>query len=586
MERRNLSSGLRLIALAGLAMSVVASPAVAQNALGDGRRLDRSLNTQSNYNSGGSRRAFVDDLRVRNAVVTGNAAGGRSFRGDVGYTGSSDFRGSLGSEDIFTFRRDASFAPGFNSGASRGISGLQTQLGATSGSNITSAGSNLARDQGGLLVRRAGAGATSADFTGQDAAGTRRSATRGIGSSDRVDLRSDYADYSDISPNAHVGTGALRSTAAYTTSESFKPATFGQRREEDGSITSLTASSLRGVRAMTTAPDGSVVEPPTSSNAGARNAMTASASTMINTQAGLTNPAASRPAVAPAKTAYDALMDRYKEQTGTTLGDGAAGSVESWQKQLDEVRQTLEGGADSSTTLESGVGGVALPVDQPGPAPVRLYNQTTIDLILKQAGKTDQLLMTAEGRLGAFGERMRRGEQALASGRYFDAEESFSTCLTLRPGDVAASIGRVHAQLGAGMFLSAALNLRMTLGANPAAVGERYGPNLLPSAARCATIIEELRTNARSQDRLGYESAILLAYLGFQTGDRAVTIEGLDSIDRLSSGAANPIDSRFVELVRRVWIPILDRESPSTPDQSTPNQNAPADDAGGAPVGG
>jgi hypothetical protein len=65
-----------------------------------------------------------------------------------------------------------------------------------------------------------------------------------------------------------------------------------------------------------------------------------------------------------------------------------------------------------------------------------------------------------------------------------------------------------------------------------------------------------------------------------------VTIEGLDSIDRLSSGAANPIDSRFVELVRRVWIPILDRESPSTPDQSTPNQNAPADDAGGAPVGG
>lgn len=577
MERMN----LRLIALAGLAVSVVASPAVAQNALGDGRRLDRSLNTQSNYNSGGSRRAFVDDLRVRNAVVTGNAAGGRSFRGDVGYTGSSDFRGSLGSEDIFTFRRDASFAPGFNSGASRGIGGLETQMGMTSGSNVTSAGSNLARDQGGLLVRRAGAGATGADFIGQDASGTRRSATRGIGDSDRVDLRSDYADYSDISPSAQVGVGALRSTATYSTSQSFKPATFGQRREEDGSITSLTASSLRGVRATTTAPDGSEVVPLAANNAGARNAMTTSASTAINTQAGLTNPAAPRSAVAPAKTAYDALMERYKTQTGTTVGDSAAGSVEGWQKQLDELQDTLEGADSSTTSMMSGLGGEALPVDQPAIEPVRLYNQTTIDLILKQAGKTDQLLMTAEGRLGAFGERMRRGEQALATGRYFDAEESFSTCLSLRPGDVAASIGRVHAQLGAGMFLSAALNLRMTLGGNPAAVGERYGANLLPSAERCAEVIEELRTNARSQDRLGYESAILLAYLGFQTGDKSVAVEGLDSVDRLASGAANPVDSRFVELVRRVWIPILDRQP-----QSTPNQNAPADDAGGAPVGG
>lgn len=581
MERRN----LRLIALAGLAASVVASPALAQNALGDGRRLDRSLNTQSSYNSGGSRRAFVDDLRVRNAVVTGNVGGGKSFRGDVGYTGSSDFRGSLGSEDIFTFRRDASFAPGFTSGASRGISGLQTQLGATSGSNITSAGSNLARDQGGLLVRRAGSGSTGADFIGQDASGTRRAATKGIGSSDRVDLRSDYADYSDISPSAQMSAGSLRSTAAYSTSQSFKPATFGERREEDGSITSLSASSLRGVRATTTNANGEIL-PYGPGNAGPKSAATASPSTIMDTRATPTNPAAPTSAIAPAKTAYDALMDRYKEQTGTTLGAGAAGDVANWQKQLEEVREALEGGADSATTLLAPAAEDALPIDQPGLEPVRLYNQTTIDLILKQAGTTNELLLTADGRLGAFGERMRRGEQALSTGRYFDAEESFSTCLSLRPGDVAASVGRVHAQLGAGMYLSAALNLRMTLGAHPEAVGERYGANLLPSAARCDEIIQELRTNARSQDRLGYESAILLAYLGFQTGDRAVAVEGLDSIDRLAGGAANPIDSRFVELVRRVWMPILDRQPQSAPGQSTPSQNAPAGEAGGDPVGG
>ncbi len=574
---------LTLTCLAGLAISVCAAPAVAQNALGDGRRLDRSLSTQSNYNSGGgSRGAFTNNLRLRNAVVTGNVAGGKAFRGDIGYTGSSDFRGDLGSDDIYSFRRDTSFQNRFSQGTLRGIGGLQNQFGLTSnsgGSVLESAASNRSVNQGGLLVQRAGAGATGSDFLGENSTGARRNSSLGIGRSDVLDLRTDYSDSRDISSISSIGAGSLRSTSAYTTSQSFSPSLVGQRRESDGSITSLTASSLRGVRATTVGPDGMSIDPTAQGYATATNP----AGTRISNQANLTNPAAPKSAMPQAKTAYDSLMDRYKSQTGTTAGAGPSGDVDNWQKQLDEIRAKLEGQTDPSTMLlPTGTPSApVLPVDAAAPEPVRLYNQSTIDMILRQAGESDKLLLTSEGRLGAFGERMRRGEDALATGRYFDAEEAFSMCLTLRPGDVSASMGRVHAQLGAGMFLSAALNLRTTLGASPQVIGERYAQSLLPSPTRCTQIMADLRTNIANADRLGYESAILLAYLGFQTKDKGATLEGLAAVDRLAFGASNPVDARFVELVRRIWIPILDRSG-----QATPIQNEPAGNAGGAPGGG
>ena len=264
-----------------------------------------------------------------------------------------------------------------------------------------------------------------------------------------------------------------------------------------------------------------------------------------------------------------------------SAGTDPIGKVEDWQKQLDEMRGTLDGSYDPSTALlPADASPQPLPIDQAAPAPVRLYNQATIDMITRRAKETDRFLVTDDVRLGAFGERMRRGEQALAEGRYFDAEESFSTCLSIRPGDVSSAIGRIHAQIGAGMFLSAALNLRITLGEHPEAIRTWYGENLLPAAARSDAIIAELRSNVASGDRLGFESAALLAYLSYQRGDKAGTIEGLDAVERLATEYGRPLDRRFVELVRRVWLPLLDKRSGAELKPSAP---APAE---GGPGGG
>lgn len=78
---RTARSVAALIALAGTAW--VVSPAAAQTALGDGTALDASPSSQGRVNP--ARPSFSQELQFRNAIVTGNAPGGLSFRGDLGY---------------------------------------------------------------------------------------------------------------------------------------------------------------------------------------------------------------------------------------------------------------------------------------------------------------------------------------------------------------------------------------------------------------------------------------------------------------------------------------------------------------------
>ncbi|MEM1424462.1 MAG: hypothetical protein AAGH64_10725 [Planctomycetota bacterium] len=125
MLRTTTHHAIALLALSGLALGAV-SRAHAQNALGDGTALDSNLRVGS-----GGRNPVTQDFRrelaYRNAIVTGNVAGGRAFRGDVGYSAAYDFRGETGSDDLFEFQRDAFFSGLATRGIS-GISAIQSSL--------------------------------------------------------------------------------------------------------------------------------------------------------------------------------------------------------------------------------------------------------------------------------------------------------------------------------------------------------------------------------------------------------------------------------------------------------------------------
>ena len=125
-----------MVWVAGASLLALGGAAFGQNALGDGRVLDNNLR----QGSGGVNtrvRSVEAQIRFNNAIVTGNAGFGRSFRGDVGYLASNDFRASLGSNDLYNFRRDSTASAITGSGI-RGTDALQYQVSLATGQTVPS----------------------------------------------------------------------------------------------------------------------------------------------------------------------------------------------------------------------------------------------------------------------------------------------------------------------------------------------------------------------------------------------------------------------------------------------------------------
>jgi len=84
-----------------ISLAWVSFDVAAQYAIGDGTGLDNNLQA----GSGGRNPASVQpDFRLRNEIITGNVTGLGYFHGNIGYGSSSDFRGNLGSDDLYRFR--------------------------------------------------------------------------------------------------------------------------------------------------------------------------------------------------------------------------------------------------------------------------------------------------------------------------------------------------------------------------------------------------------------------------------------------------------------------------------------------------
>jgi hypothetical protein len=141
---------------------------------------------------------------------------------------------------------------------------------------------------------------------------------------------------------------------------------------------------------------------------------------------------------------------------------------------------------------------------------------------------------------------LEQGQVLLAEQRYIDAERRFTSVLTYQPGHVPARIGQVHAQLGAGLIRSAAANLRALLGEHPALIGQRYEAHLLPPVVRLAQLDEQLRATAQRGDRP--DAALLLAYLGYQSGSSRLTQYGLALGE--SQSPADPL----WPILRTLWL--------------------------------
>jgi hypothetical protein len=507
----------------------------------DGRMLER--NTQVGGGSNTPRANMRDEVARRNALITGNAGGSRSFRGNVGYTAPGEFRGLLGSDETFAFRRDAS-----------------------SGSTLLGGG-YLSRDSsGGLGTRRGGLVDTSLGFrnqpglsgNGRQFTGTRvidqglGSTTVGVQAGKSGELnRVEASSLPGLKP---VGIGALPPSGAPARSKD----TVAEPQERPGLLQDLNAGLRQGLEPQTERSDGR------------------SAGNLIEN---LNEPMATR-------TVYDELRERMRDQgdasealppteaapeAGPTLPGARTGTVDPWEERLAKLRARLRTEENSLPTgkekkqltrKESMLAGLREreAAEAAERAKREEIDKKTLEMIRQAGGEASQFVDPATGERDPFAQLMTRGQRALGEQRYFDAEELFESAVAMRPDDPTATSARLHAQIGAGLYRSAAATLRNVLANAPELTGMRYTGATIPAKERLVSIAAELRSLINEARDVGVDPdpshALLLAYLGWQTADDATVREGLDILRTISAKAFAESGKRdpLLPVLEGVWL--------------------------------
>ncbi len=523
-------------------------------ALGDGRGLERDFSGRGlgNYKN----RDFMNEVRMRNNLVTGNAVGGRSLMINRPYGGTDDFRASLGSDDLFSFRRDT-IGTGVQQVGIRGTDSLQYQYGYTTANQF--AGQRVSPNYAGGVSR----GGTGVNPGGSDYLAYTRPTK--VVTTDQYNAIGN--GWNEVAPQFNT----LRATSSFSTTRDLNPAVIGIRDTPDGRE-SLTASGLLGLRSV--APKGANridTSVPTSvqprSAAVAIDPTTGKPAVPDKPDDGKSaNPAdkpsdSSAPAPGEIRTSYDDLLERFSKMDGVAPlpNEPADAQTPLWKARLTRLKESLDKlETDRLAQLEKNN-----PTDPKAtPEESRKKREQASEVF---SAETIRLIRQAGGNANSYGKLdghdremyaryMVAGSKDLAERRYFDAEEQFVRCLSIAPGDPTASAARINSQIGAALFLSAAINAKALFSAHPEVIGVRYTGETMPAHDRLITIAGLLRTRVVDAKKASLpaprDASFLLAYIGFQLGDAAMTREGLDLLDETFADNPDPL----IPVIRGVWL--------------------------------
>ena len=523
---------LRLTVIAFVVMSGAAGCAFGQQSpLGDGTGLQKKDKGLQKSNTGlqrdlqvpgtgtpaaGTYRDLAAEQRFRNSIITGNAAGGASFRGNVGYKDPKDFGGKLGSDDLFAFRRDSLYSGTAGMGI-RGTDAIQYQFALSTG-NVTGSASSLA---GSLSVGR---GASNNDATLSRAKEVAR-------------------------PETGLVTGMLRSSSTFESNRSLRPAYMGTRQPSVGKYERLFASGVGGLQYQPW-------ERPAAGGPG--NAPVPNAPvTSFNNAVDLSLNPLEQSRLKLAKSLEKPSTKPGEDPKSSSLTPDALKEID---KRLEDLRSGLRTAKPDATKQPDSTPQGNAPLH-----PLNPLEKETIDAIKNAGAKVDSFLPPAPAgpsvavpQTDRYNQYMKDGETALVGKRFFDAEERFALALNARPGDLAAMVARLHSQIGAGMRVSAALNLRRIVTAHPETLGNTYDLSILGGADRLNTVSVGLR-NAIAEKSSVADSALLLAYIGRQRGDagKADLTLGITTLDAAQKAMAPSPDAdaeaHLVTLLRDIW---------------------------------
>jgi len=568
----------KLALVAGLAVSTAFSPkAMAQNALGDGRGLAANPKVGSNGRVD-LMPSFAKEVAYRNAIATGNAPGGVSFRGDLGYQAAGEFTGSLGSDALYSFRRDSLYS-GLAGMGLRGTDALQYQFAMTTGSRVTR---NMV---GNLSVSRLG-GSSSASYNGFS------QPEPTIAVDPMIKLRQASGGVS----------GTLRSTSSYTSTTSLVPELVsvferGIEQEQFGLVASplmgLVSTPMDSVKnRRVNARSKEAAEPVKDSYTDTIEAIRARAEAVrARNLESVANPETANNQESPDLTTDEWISEQLHKLQRQLLGLPEPAGEDDPVEVIQQGEEPSQRGEDGSLNIRDPLN--ANPDDdETGTAEIEFthgeglaersfytIDPETLEILRGDRNKVTYLVDPTAANRNIYSEHMTAGERLLMNGRYFDAEERFTQALGIRQGDVSAQLGRLHAQIGAGLVISASINLQTLMSEHIEIISRQYSGDLLPNEQRLRELILTLRERSRLEDRPSYipseskqvrlASGLLIAYLGYQINDEQQMNDGFSVIRELGEES----DLRLVILLDTIWGAVLSEPTETDapiPDEPTP----------------
>jgi len=375
--------------------------------------------------------------------------------------------------------------------------------------------------------------------------------------------------------------GSMRSTGAFTANRALSPSIVAYRQTDKG-VDRIAASGLLGVRQLNderflsrlterqrievqaNRPDttlGTSVPPPTSVATPPPGPDFRTSYQDLRDRFGSLSPPPNQPGEQP--------DDRAKRPTRAADPSDQArdpATPPTWEERMADLRERMAQQSDrrAEELAKKVAQGVQLTPEELKEASRLPADEETLRIIREGGGEVTSYFSGEPGSL--FGEHLRAGQELMVTERYFDAEERFARALAMRPGDVTVMAARLHAQIGAGLYTSAALNLRDLLTTHPEVIGVKYSGATIPAKYRLTAIAEEMRDSLakarRNDTAVPTESALLLAYIGFQMGDQAMVKEGLTDLRGIL------IPDPIVATLEGVW---LVRKSPAQAPAQSPS---------------
>lgn len=274
--------------------------------------------------------------------------------------------------------------------------------------------------------------------------------------------------------------------------------------------------------------------------------------------------AAPLPVADDLKSTYQAMADRYASLHPATMTleqrlDGLDRDYRRMRGELitgpqwlaaqppSDVEPLIPGGLtnDSTPVPTEAPGGVAETPGSGVEAPPTKLAWEDYGLILRHGQRIESF---DSGGRGRFNDLIAAAEQRLKQGDYFWAERRFNRALRFIPGHPLATAGMGHAQIGASLYLSAALTLQSLLAFQPEMIDVQYAEDLLPAQEDLHRAISILTARIQGDvdlDRYGF----LLAYIGHQLDRQDLVQAGLDAMRR---GGGDP---SLTQLLSEVWGP-------------------------------